>query len=211
VTILTPHIDTGRGLDLIGTAHYHAAITTGAHTLPEAIGECTAASRMTFDHPRWKAANLLHIGMIQQRQGSHDIAAIYLEDAHRKSQDWPAERATAAHHLGLDAAARGDETSAVRYLDEGLELRRLNALTAWIPGSLLALAEVLEGATSDRAGKLIDEAVEIARSLRIRRPLALALLASGRHHARPMELAEARAMAAALDDRALLSRLADPR
>jgi hypothetical protein len=210
VAILTAHVDTGRGLDLIGTAHYHAAITTGAHTLPEAIGECTAASRLSFDHPRWKAANLLHIGMIQQRQGSHDIATIYLEDAYRRSQDWAAERAPAAHHLGLDAAARGDEATAVRYLEEGLELGRLNALRASIPGSLLALAEALESSTSDRVGKLIDEAVEIARSLRVRRPLARALLASGRHHVRPLELAEARALAADLGDTALLSLLADP-
>jgi len=208
-TILTPHIETGRALDLIGAAHYHAAITTGSHTLPEAIGECMSASRMSFDHPQWKAANLLHIGMIQQRQGSHDIAVSYLQDAYEQSADWPSERSAAAHHLGRDAAARGDEAAAVRLLEEALDLRRLDTLTAWIPASLLALADALGDARSDRVGKLIDEAVEIARSLRVRRPLARALLASGQHHMRPRELAEARAIAAELGDRALLSAIAD--
>lgn len=208
-TILTPHVEAGRALDLIGAAHYHAAITTGSHTLSEAIGECTSASRMPFDHPRWKAANLLHIGMIQQRQGSHDIAAIYLQDAYERSADWPFERSTAAQHLGQDAAARGDESLAVRLLEEALDLRRLSTLTAWIPASLLALADALDDARSDRAGKLIDEAIEVARNLRVRRPLACALLASGRHHMRPAELDEARALASELGDRALLSAIAD--
>jgi hypothetical protein len=210
VTVLAPHIETGRGLDLIGAAHYNAAITTGAHTLGEAVGECTAASRLSFDQSQWKAANLLHIGMIQQRQGSHDIAAVYLEDAYHRSREWPAEQAAAAHHLGLDAAARGDGDTAVRLLEECLDLRRLHMLNMSIPGSLLALADALGDAAVDRAGKLIDEAVDIARSLRVRRPLARALLASGRHHARPSELAEARAIAADLGDRGLLSVIADP-
>lgn len=209
VAILTPHIETGRGLDLIGTAHYHAAITTGAHTLPEAVGECTSASRMAFDHPRWKAANQLHIGMIQQRLGSHDIAAVYLQDAYTGSADWPSERAAAAHHLGIDAAARGDDATAVRLLEEAVDLRRLNTLTASVPGSLLALADTLGDTASDRVGKLIDEAVEVSRSLRVRRPLARALLASGQHHGRDSELDEARAIAAELGDRALLSVFAE--
>ncbi len=205
VAILTPHVETGRALDLIGLAHYHAAITTGDHTLPEAIGECTSASRASFDHPRWKAANLLHIGMIQQRQGSHDLAAVYLRDAYTQSSDWPSERAAAAHHLGLDAGARGDDDTAVRLFEESLDLRRLETLTAAIPESLLALAEAVAGSASERIGKLIDEAVEVARSLRVRRPLALALLASGRHHRRPSELTEAHAIATAIGDRRLLS------
>ena len=204
-TILTPHIETGRALDLIGKAHFHAAITTGDHALSEAIGECTSASRMSFDHPRWKAANLLHIGMIQQRQGSFDIAAVYLQDAYVASKDWPSERASAAHHLGLDASARGDEATAVRYLEEALDLRRLSTVTAWIPASLLALADTLGDPASDRVGKLIDEAVEVARSLRAR-----AGRASGRHHMRQSELDEARAIATELDDHTLLSVIGDP-
>ena len=205
LTMLAPHIETGRALDLIGLTHYHAAITTGDHTLSEAIGECTSASRMPFGLPRWKTANLLHIGMIQQRLGSHDIAAVYLEDAYAQSDEWPSDRAAAAHHLGLDAAARGDDDTAVRLLEESIDLRRLSTSTAWLPTSLLALAEVLGDASSDRVEKLIDEAVEIARNLRIRRPLALALLASGRHHVRASELAEARSIAERLGDRQLLA------
>ncbi len=209
VMMLTPHIDSGRALDLIGMAHYHAATTTGDHTLSEAIGECTSASRMAFDHPRWKTANLLHVGMIQQRLGSHDIAAVYLQDAHAQSRHSPPERSAAALHLGLDAAARGDDATAIRFLEQSLDLRRLNRLTAAIPSSLLALADALGDSASDRTAKLIDEAVEVARSLRVRRPLALALLASGQHHGRHSELLEARAIATDLGDRALLSVIAE--
>lgn len=209
VAILTPHIGTGRGLDLIGRAHYHSAITTGDHTLSEAVGECTSAGRLPFGHPEWRVANLLHIGMIQQRQGSHDIALVYLQDAHAQSEGWPAQRAAAALHIGLDAGARGDDATAVRLLEESLDLRRLNALTASIPASLLALADILDDPRSDRVGKLIDEAVEIGRSLPVRRPLAHALLASGRHRERPSELNEARAIAAELGDRRLLSLIDD--
>lgn len=205
VSILAPHIDTGRALDLIGIVHYGAAVTTGDHTLAEAIGECTSASRMTFDHARWAAANLVHIGVIQQRLGSHDIAAVYLQDAYDRSTDWPSERAAAAHHLGLDAAARGDEAAAVRLIEEALDLRRLEMLTAAIPESLLALARTLDDSQADRVEKLIDEAVEVARSLGVRRPLAQALLASGRYHERAPEIAEARSVADTLGDRMLLS------
>jgi hypothetical protein len=210
VTVLVPHIDTGRALDLIGLSHYHSAITTRANTLAEAIGECTSASRLPFDHPRWKVANLLHIGMVQQRQGSHDIAAVYLHDAYAHSEAFPSERASAAHHLGLDAGARGEVSAAVRFLEESLDLRRLNKLTASIPESLLALADALDGSQRDRAGKLIDEAVEIARSMRVGRPLAVALSASGRHHVRPSELDEARSIAVDLGDRLLVSLIDDP-
>lgn len=205
LTMLAPHIETGRALDLIGLTHYHAAITTGDHTLSEAVGECTSASRLTFDHPRWRTANLLHIGMIQQRMGSHDLAAVYLQDAYDQSDDWPSEHATAAHHLGLDAAARGDEDTAVRLIEESIALRRLGSSTAWLPMSLLALAETLGEPATDRVGKLIDEAVDVASTLRVRRPLALALLASGRRHDRPSELIEARSIAERLGDRMLLA------
>ena len=209
LTMLAPHIDTGRALDLIGLTHYHAAITTGDHTLSEAIGECTSASRLSFDLPRWKTANLLHIGMIQQHLGSHDIAAVYLEDAYTQSADWPSDRAAAAHHLGLDAAARGDDDTAVRLLEESIDLRRLSTATAWLPASLLALAEALGAPASDRVGKLIDEAVEIARTLPVRRPVARALLESGHHHNRPSELVEARAIAEELGDRNLLAAIVE--
>lgn len=209
VAILTPYIDGGRALDLIGTAHYHAAITTADHTLSEAVGECTSASRLPFDLAEWRTANLLHIGMIQQRQGAHDIAFVYLQDAYTQSEDWPSERATAALHLGLDADARGDEATAVRFIEESLDVRRLAAQTAAIPASLLALAAVVSDSRFDRAGKLIDEAVEVGRSLRVRRPLAHALFASGRHHRRRAELHEARTIAAELGDRILLSLIED--
>lgn len=148
--------------------------------------------------------------MVQQRQGSHDIAAVYLHDAYAHSETFPSERASAAHHLGLDGGARGEDSTAARFLEESLDLRRLDNLTASIPASLLALADAVDESQRDRAGKLIDEAVEIARSLRVRRPLAVALCASGRHHVRPSELAESRSIAVDLGDRLLVSVIDEP-
>ncbi len=207
VSVLTPHLENPRALDLVGLAHYHAAITAGTHTLAEAAGECAAASRMEFDQDCWRAENALHIGVIQQRQGSYDIAEVYLRDAYGNGDRCPGVRVTAAKHLGLDSSARGDESGALMLLEESIDVARLNRLDAAIPHSLLALAELVQTSRPERAEKLIEEAVDIARSVQCRRPLAVALLARGRLEQHRADLDEARRLATLIDDHALLTRI----
>jgi tetratricopeptide (TPR) repeat protein len=198
VMILTPHLDEPRGLDLVGLSHYHAAITDQTGTLSEAVGECTTASRSDFSDPCWEADNTLHIGMIQQAQGSYDIAEAYLHAAHRTAEGCPTQRAFTAFHLGMDARARGDDAAALTLFEESLDIRR--SIEVWLPTSLIAVAETLRGSRPQQAIKLIDEAVDVARALRVRRPLALALRARGTLEQRPADLEEALELAEVLGD-----------
>lgn len=206
-SILTPHLDEGRALDLIGLGHFHSAITTGARTLSEAVGECTSASRLSFETPGWKAANLLHIGMIQQAFGSHDIAEMYLRDAYSQADDCPSERAFAALHLGLDAIARGNETAGIQLIESALDSRRLHSIDVRLPETLLALAGAVGEVRPEEAEKLADEAVELGRALRVGRPLALALKMSGQLHGTRTELEEARHIANRIGDTKLLGEI----
>lgn len=85
-------------------------------------------------------------------------------------------------------------------LEEALHIRRTNSLDARVPETLVALAEALEDSQTEQATKLADEAVERARDLRVRRPLALALGATGRIHRRRADLEEALDLADRLGD-----------
>ncbi len=201
MAILTPHLDEPRALDLVGLSQYHAAMTGGSHTLSEAVSECMTASRSEFADPCWKTDNTLHIGMIQQAQGSHDIAEAYLRDAYQSAEGCRTERAFAAFHLGLDARARGDDEAALTLFEESLDIRQ--AIDVWLPFSLIAVAQALRPSRPHEAAKLNDEAVEIARMLRVRRPLTLALQARGTAGALRADLEEALELAIALGDRKL--------
>ncbi len=206
-SILTPHLDEGRALDLIGLGHFHSAVTTGAHSLSEAVGEFTSASRLTFDSKCWKVASMLHIGVAQQALGSHDIAEMYLRDAHRQAEGCPAEQALAALHLGLDSLARGDSDSGIRLIEVALDIRRFRSIDVRVPETLVILAEAIEETRPEEAEKLAGEAVDLGRALGVRRPLALALTTSGRLRHRRRELEEARAIADRTGDAKLREKL----
>lgn len=172
------HIDDPRALDLLGLGAFYAQSWHAAPVLSDALNQCTAASRSRFTDACWQADNQLHIGMIQQAMGYHDLAEIYLRQAYGAADSCPEVGASAARRLGFDALARGVEEAALELFETSLALRREAGLTLYLPFSLISVAEHLEDPGA--AARLASEAVDTARVVGLERSLAVALYGAGK-------------------------------
>lgn len=195
---LAAHLDHPRAIDLLGLAGFHQTSWTGSNDLSGPLNQCVTAGRGDFANPCWKADNRLHIGTIQQTQGYHDLASIYLQESYDMAADHPGVRASAARRLGIDASARGDEETAQRYFEESVSLRRSQEITIWLPFSLLSLAEAVGSRDREYSRRLSLEAVDTARLVGLRRSLALALHNAGKLNRDRSLVAESHELATAI-------------
>ena len=177
---LAPHLDHPRALDLLGLAGFHETGWTRERDLAGPLNQCVTAGRGDFIDECWRADNRLHVGMIQQSQGYHDIAGIYLKEAYDLSSACLDVRASAARRLGIDAQARGDDAGAIQRYEESLSLRRQAGVTIHLPLSLMSLAEAVSTSDRERSLGLSQEAVDTARVVGLVRPLAHALYGAGK-------------------------------